>query len=181
MKKIILISGKSGSGKDTFANSIKWKLETEGQRVAITRYASHIKKMMTEIYGWNGIKDEWGRNKLQTLGTDIIREKFGLEDFHVSRTCEEIQFTSDDFDYYLIPDCRFPNEIEVPIQIFGKDKVFPIQIVRLNYDSGLTKEAQNHPSETSLDNYNGFKVCYITKTLDDVDRATNKLIETIMK
>lgn len=156
MKKIILISGKAENGKDTVAKILKDILESKGSKVAITHYAIHIKNMLREFYNWNGIKNDWARNKLQWLGTDKIRIEKNMMDFHVNRTCEDIDFVQDDFDYFIIADCRFQNEIEYIEKYFGKDKVITIRVTRLNYESTLTTEAQNHPSETALDNWNNW-------------------------
>lgn len=49
----------------------------------------------------------------------------------------------------LIPDCRFPNEIDY-LKEAGLDTV-NLRVVRKNFKSTLTPEQQVHPSETALD------------------------------
>lgn len=51
--------------------------------------------------------------------------------------------------YVLIPDCRFPNEIDY-LKEAGLDTV-NLRVVRKNFKSPLTPEQQVHPSETALD------------------------------
>ena len=50
----------------------------------------------------------------------------------------------------MIPDCRFPNEVEVMKSNFD---TIHIRVVRPNFDSPLSDEQKKHPSETALDNY----------------------------
>ena len=43
MKKVILISGKAENGKTTTAKILKSRLEENGNKVIITRYAYYLK------------------------------------------------------------------------------------------------------------------------------------------
>jgi phosphomevalonate kinase len=153
MKKIILISGKAGNGKDSVAKIIRDELVAKNQKVIITHYAKHMKDMLTEFYNWDGVKDEWARHKLQWMGTEKIRIAMNKPNFHVYRTCENIDIVQEDFDYFMVADCRFPNEIEYVKKYFGEENVVSIRVTRLNYESTLTPEAQLHPSETALDDW----------------------------
>ena len=62
---------------------------------------------------------------------------------------EVLGFAGGNWDYVIIPDCRFPNEIDV-LKEKGFD-VNHIQIIRPGFMSPLSAEQQNHPSETALD------------------------------
>lgn len=166
MKKIIVISGKAGNGKDTVAEKLKELLTYKRKKVAITHYAKHMKDMLYEFYGWNGVKDEWARNKLQWMGTEKIRVDMNMPDFHVKRTCENIDIVQEDFDYFIVADCRFENEIDFVKKYFGKDNVVSIRVNRLNYESLLTKEAQQHISETALDNHTDWDYVIIAMNND---------------
>ena len=53
-----------------------------------------------------------------------------------------------EFDFVLIPDVRFENEIDVIKRNF--DDVFCLDIVRDNFDNGLTTSQKLHPSEMGL-------------------------------
>ena len=66
--KCISISGPAGHGKDTLANKLKNLLEAKGKKVFILHYADYLKMVATQVYNWNGIKDEVGRDILQKLG-----------------------------------------------------------------------------------------------------------------
>ena len=68
---IILIAGKSGSGKTTIANYLKKLFEEEGKKVILSPYTKYLKKYIEEITG-EAISEE---NKPQ-LNTSAI-ESFG--------------------------------------------------------------------------------------------------------
>lgn len=146
--KIIAISGKAQHGKDTTAGILKRQLESDGYKVLIVHYADLLKHICRSFFGWDGKKDEAGRHVLQYVGTDIIRAK--RPDYWVDFVIDILGLFPDEWDYVLIPDCRFPNEIECLKQT-GIDTIH-IRVVRHNFISPLTAEQQAHPSETALDN-----------------------------
>lgn len=147
--KVITVSGKAEAGKDFFAKTLKEKLEKKGHKVLILHYADYLKFIAKEYFGWDGVKDEKGRTLLQHLGTNVIRKR--IPDFWVLVVTLLIEGLGDDFDYYLIPDCRFPNEIELMKNKFLGS--LSVNVYRLNHENCLTPEQRNHPSETALENY----------------------------
>ena len=72
--KIIMISGKSMSGKDEVAKMLQAKLEKE--RTLIIHFADLVKYYATQYFNWNGTKDTDGRNLLQMIGTTIMRSRY---------------------------------------------------------------------------------------------------------
>lgn len=85
---------------------------------------------------------------LQYVGTDVVREK--RPDFWIGFIADLLDLFDDEWDYVLIPDCRFPNEISV-LSDRGFD-VMHVNIERTNFDNGLSEEQKRHPSEIALDN-----------------------------
>ena len=145
--KVICISGKAGHGKDTAAKFLKEQLDLGENNVLITHYADLVKYICSTFFDWNGRKDEAGRELLQYVGTDVVRSR--VPDYWVRFISDMLGFFGAEWDYVLIPDARFRNEVEYLIKS-GFD-VTHIRIVRDNYISELTEEQQNHPSETDLD------------------------------
>lgn len=145
--RVILISGKAQHGKDTVANFLKEALEEHGKKVLICHYGDLVKYVCTTFFGWDGQKDEAGRSLLQRVGTDVIRSQ--CEDYWARFILEILGFFPNEWDYVLIPDCRFPNEVHLPR--FVSFNAVHIRVVRPDFDNGLTPEQQAHPSETSLD------------------------------
>ena len=161
--KVICISGKARSGKDTSAEIIKKLLLGSGKRVLITHYADLLKFVCKSYFRWDGNKDERGRNLLQHVGTDIFRAED--EDFWVRFVCRMILASRREWDYVIIPDARFPNEIT-----YLKDKLLDvthIRIIRDEPDEMLTDEQKAHSSETALDNVVPDKTIYNNGTIAD--------------
>lgn len=154
--KIILISGKAEAGKTTAANFLKEELESRGERVAITPYGRLVKDLCNMLYGWNGEKDEAGRQLLQRFGTDIVRAM--RPDYWVDHIIDLALMLNNEFDTFIIDDCRFPNEV---VSWEGKwfktfDNAFDVywlRIERPGYENHLTPEQRMHASETALDGY----------------------------
>lgn len=160
---IITVSGKARHGKDTTALILKRLLEEDGKSVAITRYASHIRRICMDFFGWDGREETKPRDLLQTIGTDIIRRR--TPDWHVARTLDDLKYVGQFFYAVIIPDCRFPNEL------VGD---YNLKVIREGYESELTEEQQNHPSETALDGYEDFDFVLSAGT-GEVDRLERQL------
>jgi hypothetical protein len=166
--KIILFSAKAQHGKDTSASILRDIIETDGKKVLITHYADLLKFICKNMFNWNGQKDEEVRHVLQYVGTDVIRNV--NPDYWVDFISNFLKMFSQDWDYVLIPDCRFPNEIQRMIED-GWD-VFSVRVNRTDFESNLTEEQKNHISETALDNY---KFDYYIDTISDLEKLKGKL------
>lgn len=181
MKKIILISGKAESGKDTLATYLKEKLEANGETVVIDRFAKYIKGYLKDYYSWDGVtKDQFIRTRLQQLGTDIIKEKLNYKSFHAKRLAEDFQIVSDDFDYFLVPDTRFRDEVHILKAMFP-DECITVRINRYDYKSKLTDEQLKHKSECDLDKFNFDYTIHTRKSdinqlYDEADRVLKKVL-----
>ncbi len=166
--KVIMISGKSYSGKDTFANIMKRELEQSGKRCTILHYADPVKFFAKQVYNWDGVKDKAGRTLLQHLGTDCVRAYD--QDYWAKTIAIFIAAIKNDFDYIFIPDARFENEIN--ITSYYNPGAITIRINRINSDGSpyinpnFTLTQLVHPSETSLDNWKYFD--YIVSNSDDM-------------
>ena len=146
--RVILISGKAQNGKDSTAFIMRELLEKQQKKVLIIHYADNLKLFAKNYFGWNGIKDENGRKLLQWLGTDVIRKNY--KDTGVDMIIALLKGIQTLYDYIIIPDVRFPNEVDKMCDNFD---CITIRIIRPNFDNGLTDEQKNHPSETALDDY----------------------------
>lgn len=145
--KVICISGHARNGKDTTAELIQKTLWGYGYRVLITHYGDLLKYLCSSLFEWDGKKDERGRHLLQYIGTDVVRKRD--PDFWVSFVVKVLDLFNDQWDYVIIPDTRFPNEIEV-MKAAGHE-VIHLRVTRPGFSSGLTEQQMQHSSETSLD------------------------------
>lgn len=146
---IICISGVAGSGKDTLAEVLQYTLKYRyNKKILIVHNADLVKYAAKIFFKWDGSKNEEGRTLLQTLGTDLIRNK-EQEDYWVNFLITMVKASSDMlYDYIIIPDCRFLNEINRWID--EGFTVYSIKRVRDNLKSKLTDSQKNHSSETSI-------------------------------
>lgn len=138
MKLLLLLSGKAGAGKDTFADSIA--------SLGFRKY-SFAKVLKDEAIagGWNGQKDFRGRVLLQQLGTVWRNYE---PDHWIRRLQESIRH-----DMVAITDCRYRNEISL-MKTWGRENGYSVVTVRINrtdHDNGLSEDAKAHDSECELD------------------------------
>lgn len=170
--KVICISGKAQNGKDTTAGILKEMLEADGNRVLIAHYGDLVKYVCRTFFGWDGNKDEKGRHILQYVGTDVIRAQ--NQNYWVDFIIGILKMFRNEWDFVLIPDCRFPNELDC-MKEAGFDATH-IRIVRQNFVSPLTPEQQAHPSETALDNVKPDTYILNNGTIDDLRAALSSWV-----
>lgn len=166
--KIVLLSAKARHGKDQSAIFLEEIIEQDNKKVLITHYADLLKYICRTFFGWNGDKDDIGRSILQRVGTDVIRKQ--NPDYWVNFIASFLKLFPNEFDYVLIPDTRFPNEIDEMKQY--EFDVCSLRINRTDFESDLTDEQKNHISETALDN---FEFDYTINTISDLDVLKDKL------
>jgi len=172
--KVILFSAKATEGKDASANILKELLERDGKRVLLTHYADLLKYICRTYFGWDGQKDDAGRNTLQRVGTDVIRKDF--PNYWVKFVSEILLMFPNEWDAVLVADCRFPNEVEEMAKLFD---TFAIRVTRLDYESPLTDEQKQHVSETALDNYQFDYYLDSCSGLDNLKIEVEKMYEYI--
>ena len=131
--------------------------------------------MAKQYMGWDGQKNDKGRTLLQHLGTYIVRAKD--ENFWVDTVVRLIRIFEDMYDYVLIPDCRFPSEIQTMRSQFP---TVSVKIVRLNFVSSLTPEQLEHPSETALDHYAFDKHIKCESGIENIQREVESFVEHLL-
>lgn len=179
--KIICISGRAGSGKDTAATFLKKSLEAEGSKVIITHYADLLKFIIKEYFEWDGNKDEAGRNLLQNVGTEFRRMD---PNFWVLFISYIVDLFPQYWDYVIIADARYPNEVS-----FWKDRGYDCSVVKIiadfkqdcdwDKDHKLTKAQKQHFSEVLIDNVEADFEIYNDGTLQDFYEDLGFLLENI--
>jgi hypothetical protein len=207
MLKLIGISGKIGSGKDTFAEiirlltsmpyltneTIEHYLTNPNKNVmrtewSVKKFAGKLKEVATLLTGIpthkfedqdfkkTNLPEEWNtwypnqdrsepmtvREFLQKLGTDAMRNGLHTNTW-VNATFANFSNTS----RWLVTDLRFPNEAAAIIEKGGL-------LVRLERDS----DTGDHPSETSLDNYDFNIVIENKGSLAELIQKTREFCQT---
>lgn len=147
MTKVICIGGKAQNGKDTAAAMFLEELTNRDNKTIIVHYADLLKFICRTYFGWDGSKDEAGRTLLQRVGTEVVREQ--VPDYWVDFVIGLVRLFPNEWDYIIIPDTRFPNELH-KWKESGFDSVY-VRVQRENFTSPLTAEQQQHRSEIALD------------------------------
>jgi len=170
-----MISGKARHGKDTVAGLIEKIYKEKNQSIINLQYSSYIKEYAKKISGWDGSEETKPRTLLQELGTDVIRNKIDSL-FFVNRIIGDIKVYSYYFDVITVSDVRAKVEIDVPKESI--DGIVAINVVRPNFDNGLSLEQQKHFTEVDLDDYDKFDYEIINDgTLEKLEEKVRKMVD----
>lgn len=165
---IILISGKAGCGKDTAANHMNAILNQRGHKTMRLAFANYLKYLAKQYFGWNGEKDEEGRNLLQTLGTETIRNQYN-QDFWVNSVIDIISIGKEffNFKHFIISDWRFISEFKLIDSLLGHLNIIKVRIERPSYKKILNEKQEQHSSEKDLDNFDFDYIIINNGSLED--------------
>ena len=178
LKGIILISGKARSGKNYIGDLISESLINRGYSAKELAFADYLKYLCTQYFGYDGTKTEEMRTLLQRQG-DVYREYD--KDIFVNAIIDVIAGFCGKYDYIIITDTRFVNEIKGMFRKFGA-LVRTLRIERDGFENDLSKKQREHISETQLDDYS-FDF-FIKNTDEDdafVDNQVNCFIDEMIK
>ena len=174
--KVITISAKAEHGKDTVANMIKEQLEDMGYSVLITHYADLLKYICRQFFDWDGVKNEEGRTLLQRVGTETIRAK--RPNYWVDFIKDILKLFEGEWDFVLIPDTRFPNEINDMKEEFD---CVAVHITRPGFENHLTEEQRKHLSEVALDEYEFDYEIINSGTIDNLRVETQDFVNSLFQ
>ena len=106
---VIGIAGKAGSGKKTVAGILAGLLLEQGQIVTLDAFGVGV-KAEARRRGWNGLKDDPGREFLQQLGAEMRgrNNNYWIQSL-VWRMLAGNQAIAD---YIVVPDVQFKTEAE---------------------------------------------------------------------
>lgn len=151
---IFIICGKARTGKNTVA-----KIITDYYKNSITfSYTKYLKEYALMISDWDGSEDRKPRELLQTLGTEIIKNKIDNK-LLIRRTIEDIKVLSNFKDVIVISGARRKDEIDDIKNTFNN--VIAIKVYKNKISDKLTLNQNKHITEIDLDDYNNFdyEVC----------------------
>lgn len=165
MKKILVVNGMGGSGKDTFVNYLK-----QFVRTAHISIVDNVKQTASE-YGWTGAKDEKSRKFLSDLKLAV--DNFNDGNYEYVRS--EIRgFLDDSFFYYgyeiLCIDMREPKQIDQLKKEFDVTTIF--------IDRNVPKIMSN-PADAGVYEYQYDYVIDNNGTLEELKQSASTLIKTL--
>jgi hypothetical protein len=176
---IICTCGKARSGKSLVAKYIYDEYKKDNCKVIISPYTKYLKQYISAITKWDGSDANKPRDLLQEISSDLIKDKLGNYNFFINRQLEDIDVYSYFFDIIIIPDVRFPKEIEILKEKY--QKVISIGIKRQNFDNGLTPKQKNDITETALDNYTSYNYVLNNKNKEQLLLDTKKIVNELRK
>ena len=134
-----------------------------------------LKQYIEEITNKKIEENNKPRDLLQQISSKVIKGELSKNNFFIDRQVDDIEIYSFFADIIIIPDVRFPKEIEIIKQKF--DNVVSIGIKRKNYISTLTKQQQEDITETALDNYNKYDFEVINDVNTNLQEVAKKLVQ----
>lgn len=146
--------------------------ESTSEELRKVFYSSAFDQVNNEVRVMKGQRTGFmsGRDIMQLLGTELIRETFG--NVWAAATIRSIKRSGAEF--AVITDNRFPNEIAA---VLGEPKGYIIRLTRSPYGYG-----DKHPSEASLDDYDwNQERCYVVQNDEMSLKAQDQAVEEIMK
>ena len=174
--KIILIAGRARTGKNQIAEYIKEYYEKTKKKVVISPYTKYLKSYIEEITNQKIKEENKPRDLLQQISSEIIKKELGMQNFFINRQIEDIKIYSYFMDVIIIPDVRFPNEIDIIKEKFSN--VISIGVKRKNFISPLTKKQQEDITETALDDYHNYD---FEVENDEKSKLKNSILEIIKR
>ena len=188
---ILLISGKAGSGKDTFFETFR-KLQTPKYNIINLKFSSYLKEYAAHKYNYplfytesqdckNNVyvEDVDDDNALLTIRETLIKSGRELKHFDkdifsnklIEKITDYEDANKDSHNLYVITDVRFVNEIKKVREFYDNNQqvfAFPPQEIRIDHGQrqipGISIKDE---SETELDNYKFYYVIDNTTTLSN--------------
>jgi len=175
MKKIIGVSGKKGSGKDTFFEIVN---ESAAYIYDNKKFADKLKEICILISGmdkeffydrnkYSEYMKIWNmdcREMMQKIGTDVFRNNFDTDIW-----VKALESNINDNSNWIVTDVRFPNEVDMIKRHGGL-------IIRVNRPEIEDNDA--HLSEIALDGFKNWDVVIENaRSLQDYKRTIYHIVE----
>ena len=171
--KVIGFTAKVGGGKDTAGMLVTQALEEKGYRVTKLSFAKYLKDICTMMFGWDRVRLEHDfdykegdtlndgspdpacaalgmtrRVIMQKIGTEAMRDGLHYDIWIIALKLAIQRGEYNDYDYGLLTDCRFINELQFVRDLDGT----LIQVERQGEQTTLTDQTQ-HQSELEWESW----------------------------
>jgi hypothetical protein len=175
----VLIAGYAFTGKSTTARFMKEYLDSLNVSSTIASFAKGVKQT-SQFLGWSGEKDSRGRQLLIDIG--MAGRKYD-KDTWCRTTFKYIipDLEGYPFDFVLVEDCRFPNEIDY-VKNDWTYQTYTVRIVAPNREGLKGTPLYDDISETSLTNEMEYDF-YVDNTgsLEELKVKAEELVKTIIE
>jgi len=180
--QIILISGKSNTGKGTVAEIIEQILKLKNKHVIRCSLSTYIRNVAKEDYYWDGI-DTLESRKFMAESYKIGTEFYS---YHMARRVWERDikpFANKDtiaivesfrekvnYDYF----CSLLDEGLI-------DNITTIRVIRPDFNAIQDRDMENHVSESDVDDFEFDYVIKNSGTIDELYEKLEKLIGNMIE
>lgn len=176
--RLIGISGKKGSGKDTFYDIVS----SQDPKYINVKFADKLKEICSVLTGlpieyfynrkyYGKYMQDWDmtiREMMQRLGTDVLRDNFDKRIW-----IKSVFSNLSDNQNVIITDVRFENEADAILERGG-------YLIRIEPTyPGYINMADEHPSENALDNYDKFDFIIQNTNIDEYKQQIKNIMEQI--
>lgn len=160
MKKIVVINGTGGCGKDTFVDFCR-------KYTKVYNFSSIDKvKEIAKMIGWNGSKTEKDRKFL----ADLKKLTTNYNDMAFNSIKEAIDIFKSSEDELMFIHIREPEEIE---RVVKKFKAYSLLIKRENYEI-----IKSNKSDADVLNYD-YDFIILNTTLEEYEEKAKKFVEEL--
>ena len=184
--EIIGLIGQQGVGKNYIAENILFNF-LKNEPTIILAFADHFKIDTIGKYNLDYDKvfiekNYETRKKLQTIGTEEGRNKYG-EDIWIKIMYNWIKvLNSRGIKRFIITDVRFQNEADwikslngILIKIEAPERFMKRVISEAGNNKNKINEIISHPSEKNIKNINNYDICIKNDPKDDLDKEVIKI------
>ena len=149
---IVLVSGRAGVGKDTFAYQLGYELNIIGVDSATIHFADSLKEVAQKDFGWDGKKDSLGRKLLQDIGKvgRAYNQRIWSRRAMLKISAMEREDFVKDNRVYIIPDWRFPDEYAEVTEFYPRALVLKVRIQAPEREQLRGMPTYDDESEVSL-------------------------------
>ena len=191
--KVIGLAAKAGGGKDTAGDLIRKSLESKGYTTTQISFANPLKDICTMLFGWDrdrlhtdaefkesSLLDDGSpdpacemlgmsrRVVMQRLGTEAMREGLHTDIWVIAMKLAIMRGDYDEYDYGLLTDCRFINELQFVRDLDGT----LIRIDRAGEQSTLTEHTE-HASELEWQQWTDWDAVIVNRIDPRLDTESN--------
>jgi len=191
--KVIGVAAKAGGGKDTAYELLKESLEEEGYTVTKLSFARKLKDALCVMLGFDRERLEYDfdykegntlddgsldpacemlgmtrREIMQIFGTEGCRDGLHKDIWVISLKLAILHGEYDDYDYGVLTDCRFINELKFVRDLDG----ILMQIQREGEETTLT-DSVDHSSETEWEKWDDWDAIVMNHIDPKLDTQSN--------
>ena len=173
---IFTLSGDAQAGKDTCAEMIKMYCNNIDLSCFKLAFADPVKYHCARNFGYADKSKD--RHILQEFGAKVRSIE---EDFWVRQTYTTIDMLRDEFDVFVISDCRYENEMH-PYPFALCYPIINIYVKR-DFESPLSEAEYNHESEAMAHNADLSKFHYVIDnngTLEETYKQVADIVNDVI-